>query len=187
MTAKSIVAYSVVVAAAGLLLTKYIIAVGSTARGEDEVACSMLDAEQLETGAPPFELPDMQGKKQTLAALRGKVVLLHFWATWCPPCIDEIPSLARLQQTMPAQDFSLVTVSVDEDEGKLREFIAKHKPAAALTVLRDPTKKVSSSYGTAKFPETFVVDRNGVVRYKFVYKRDWASPQALACLRSTLR
>jgi peroxiredoxin len=186
MTAKAIVAYSVLTAAVGLLVTKYVLAVRSTVQGEEAAACAALEAEPLEAEAPAFELPDLRGKKQSLAAQRGKVVLLHFWATWCPPCVDEIPSLARLQQAMSARDFSLITVSVDEDEAKLREFIGQHKAAATLTVLRDPAKTVSASYGTTKFPESYIVDRTGTVRHKLIYKRDWGSSKALACLRSVL-
>jgi cytochrome c biogenesis protein CcmG, thiol:disulfide interchange protein DsbE len=187
MTAKRILAYGALVLLAGLLSAKYLGAVRATVRGEERGSCLALDAQPLEAQAPDLQLLDGDGKRHSLAAHRGKVVLLHFWATWCPPCVEELPSLARLQRQLPAKDFTLLTVSVDEDEEKLRQFLRRHAATiGSLRVLRDPTKQTAASYGSSKFPETFIIDREGVARHKLVYKRDWASTTALICLRSML-
>jgi cytochrome c biogenesis protein CcmG, thiol:disulfide interchange protein DsbE len=187
MTAKRILAYGALLLVVGLLSAKYIGAVRATVRGEEQSSCSALDAKPLEAQAPGFQLSDGAGKQHSLGAHRGKIVLLHFWATWCPPCVEELPSLAKLQQQLPAKDFAVLTISVDEEAEELGKFLRQRSATiGSLIVLRDPSKKVAASYGSSKFPESFLIDREGVVRQKFVYKRDWASPTALTCLRSML-
>jgi len=185
MRVKQTVAFSLIAALGLLLMARYLLAVQSTVASERSSACAALQPELIEMPARDFELADLGGKKLKLSSLRGKVVLLNFWATWCPPCVEEIPSLVELQQAMQGQDFELVTVSVDESPEIVKEFLAKQKQPS-LPVLLDSSKQVPLSYGTSKFPETFVIDRNGVARYKFIYKRDWSSAPALSCLRSLL-
>jgi len=170
-----------------VLAVKYLLAVQTSVAEEQRSACAALQAEPMLAEAPAFELPSLHGSKQSLAALRGQVVVLNFWATWCPPCVEEIPSLLALEQLTRGKGVALLTVSVDEDAEAVSSFFAKKRyPKDGLTVLLDPSKRVPASYGTTKFPETFLVDRQGMVRYKLIYKRDWASPTALACIRSLL-
>jgi cytochrome c biogenesis protein CcmG/thiol:disulfide interchange protein DsbE len=167
--------------------TLYLRAVHGTVSAERAGSCSILKAEPLEQQAPDFELADLGGKRQRLSGLRGKVVLLNFWATWCPPCIEEIPSLLELRQAMRGKAFELVTVSVDEDVAALKAFLGKHlKDPSSLPVLSDPQKKSSTAFGTEKFPESYLIDKSGVARFKFIYKRDWASREAQGCIESLL-
>jgi peroxiredoxin len=187
MNLKLVLGCTLFAAAAIGVSTLYLRAVHGTVATERTGSCSILKGEPLEQQAPDFELPDLAGKRQRLSALRGKVVLLNFWATWCPPCVEEIPSLLALRAAMRGKDFELVTVSVDEELPALRAFLAKHlKDPSAYPVLSDPQKKSATAFGTEKFPETFLIDRRGVARFKFIYKRDWASREAVACIESLL-
>ncbi|HYX70414.1 MAG TPA: TlpA disulfide reductase family protein [Terriglobales bacterium] len=124
--------------------------------------------------APDFTVQDSD-RKLTLRDHRGKVVVLNFWATWCPPCVEETPSLVALQQrTRPKVE--VIAVSVDVDEKAYRDFVRDYK-MDGLTNVRDPEgKKSSGLYGTWKYPETYIIDENGVLRRKFIGPVDWTDP-----------
>ena len=124
--------------------------------------------------APEFTVSD-GSESLDLSKLRGRVVVLNFWATSCVPCIEEIPSLAELQRRMP--NLSVVAVSSDEDDALYRRFLTQYN-VNFLTV-RDPSYRVPHMYGTVKIPETYVIDRKGVLRRKFVSAQDWTSPEIL--------
>ena len=113
--------------------------------------------------------------KVTLSQFRGQVVVLNFWATWCPPCIEEMPSLVEMQRRLKAKGVTVVAVSVDVDEGAYQRFVKDHN--VNLLTVRDPDQKSSALYGTFKFPETYIVDRNGVTRRKFIGAVDWTAPE----------
>ncbi len=113
--------------------------------------------------------------KVTLSQFRGQVVVLNFWATWCPPCIEEMPSLVEMQRRLKAKGVTVLAVSVDVDEGAYRRFVKDHN--VNLLTVRDPDQKSSALYGTFKFPETYIVDRNGVTRRKFIGAVDWTAPE----------
>jgi peroxiredoxin len=127
---------------------------------------------------PDFELPDLAGKKVSLRSLRGKPVLVSFFATWCPPCVEEAPTLEVLAQRI-GDAASIMVVSVDEDLQALEKFYAK---GSSAIVLRDESRKVPTSFGTSKFPESFLIDPAGKVRHAFINKRDWSVPEAAACV-----
>jgi len=110
-----------------------------------------------------------------LRDLRGKVVVLNFWATWCPPCVEEMPSLVQMQQRMGAKGVTVLAVSVDVDEGAYQRFLKNHK--IELLTVRDPDQKSNNLYGTSKFPESYIIDRSGVVRRKFFGAVDWTQPE----------
>ena len=135
--------------------------------------------------APGFRLPSLAGGQVDLASQRGKVVVLNFWATWCPPCVAEMPSLERLHRSLSPEGVSVVTVSTDEDEAALRRFVAEH--ALTLPVLKDPGGRVAANqYRTTGYPETFVLDRNGRVLQHVVGPAEWDSAERLAYLRRAL-
>ena len=135
--------------------------------------------------APDFRLPSTDGRSLGLADLRGKVVMVHFWATWCPPCVEELPTLAKLYEELKGGDFEMLAVSVDEGgSAAVNAFLRKN--GLHLPVLLDPGAPVSHLYGTYKFPETYVVDRRGVVRYKVIGPRDWRDPEALRVMRELI-
>ena len=110
-----------------------------------------------------------------MSKLRGKTVVLNLWATWCAPCVEELPSLLVLQQKMP--NIAVVAVSTDQDDTVYRKFLVKHS-VDVLTV-RDADQKVNQMYGTLMIPETYVIDKNGVIRRKFIGPQDWTSPDII--------
>jgi len=135
--------------------------------------------------APDFQLQTPEGKIVKLSDYKGKVVMVHFWATWCPPCVDEIPTLDRLYTGLFGKDFELLAVSVDEGGADaVRAFMKKNK--LILPALLDPGRSVANSYGTFKFPETYVVDRGGIVREKVIGPRDWTLQENLKVLKELL-
>lgn len=122
--------------------------------------------------APDFTVQDSE-RKVTLSQYRGQVVVLNFWATWCPPCVEETPSLIQMNDRLKDKGITLVGVSVDVDADAYHRFIKQHK-IDYLTV-RDVDQKSNNLYGTFKFPETYIIDRNGVLRRKFIGPVDWNS------------
>jgi len=132
-----------------------------------------------------FRLPDMNGQLVNLSDLRGKIVLLHFWATWCPPCVEEIPTLAYLNQELAGRDFAMMTISVDEGGAKAVESFLKQKELN-IPVLLDPDRITATRYGTFKFPETYILDRDGVVRYKIIGPSNWRDPSAAKLLKDMM-
>jgi len=137
------------------------------------------------TEAPGFRLPSLAGGAMDLASQRGKVVVLNFWATWCPPCVAEMPSLERLHRALSPDGLSVVTVSTDEDDAELRKFVSQH--ALTLPVLMDPGGRVAGDeYRTTGYPETFLLDRQGRILKHIVGPAEWDSPEMLAELRRLL-
>jgi peroxiredoxin len=187
MKLKQVLAFSLVAVLSTAFAAKYLLAIRRSVEAGRDASCAALQPEVVDFRAPDFELPDLEGAKQRLAAHRGKVVLLNFWATWCPPCVEELPSLVGLERSMKGDRFALLTVSVDESSRVVKEFLAKTKQEhTSLPILLDPEKKVSALYGTSKFPETYLIDGRGIARYKFIFKRDWSSPRAVACIESLM-
>ncbi|HVI07376.1 MAG TPA: TlpA disulfide reductase family protein [Candidatus Binatia bacterium] len=126
--------------------------------------------------APDFTVRDSD-HAVTLSQLKGQVVVLNFWATWCPPCIEEMPSLVQMQQRMKAKGVTVLAVSVDVDNAAYHRFLQDH--GVNLLAVRDPDQKSNNLYGTFKFPETYIIDRNGVVRRKFIGAVDWTEPEII--------
>jgi cytochrome c biogenesis protein CcmG, thiol:disulfide interchange protein DsbE len=128
---------------------------------------------RIGTSAPDFTVQDSQNKI-TLSQYRGQVVVLNFWATWCAPCVEEMPSLVEMQRRMKAKGITVLAVSMDVDESAYKQFIKEHN--VNLLTVRDPDHKSSELYGTFKYPETYVIDRGGVMRRKFIGAVDWTEP-----------
>ncbi len=132
--------------------------------------------------APEFSLNDLQGTKQSLP--RGQVVLLNFWATWCPPCRREMPSMVTLHQKLKDHGLKIVAVSVDRDKRELEGFVREH--SIPFEVLHDIEANVSHRYGVFRYPETFLIDRGGKVRYHLIGARDWTDPQVMGVIQAML-
>lgn len=129
---------------------------------------------RIGSNAPDFTVEDAD-RKLTLSQFRGQIVVLNFWATWCPPCVQETPSLVQLQQRLKDKGVVVVAVSIDLDDGAYHRFL-KDYHVNMLTV-RDPEQKSPEIYGTHGWPETYVVDRAGILRRKFIGPVDWNSPE----------
>lgn len=115
-----------------------------------------------------------------LASYRGKVVLLNFWATWCPPCVEEMPSLLQLHHEDP--NLVILAVSIDEDPDAYARFL-RNRHIDLITV-RDPQQSAASLFHTDMWPETYVIDRKGIIRRKFIGAQDWTSPEIIHYLKN---
>jgi len=139
--------------------------------------------------APEFRATLVGGEEIRLSHYRGKVVLLNIWATWCKPCEEEAPSLERLYQNLKAgpagNDFEILAVSID---ARSRDAVLPFQKKFALTfpILFDPDGRVSRLYQTTGVPESFVIDRDGVIREKVIGPRTWDSGEMLAWFRQLL-
>ncbi|HZQ19619.1 MAG TPA: TlpA disulfide reductase family protein [Terriglobales bacterium] len=138
--------------------------------------------------APDFTIKDAD-HSVSLSQFRGKIVVLNFWATWCPPCIEEMPSLVGLQKKVRGTDVTILAVSVDDDADDYHKFLKDHN-VDFLTVREAGQKTdtgviapVSSKYGTYKVPETYIIDRNGIIRRKFIGAVDWNQEEIVEYLR----
>jgi cytochrome c biogenesis protein CcmG/thiol:disulfide interchange protein DsbE len=126
------------------------------------------------TAAPDFTVQDTD-RKLSLNQFRGKVVVLNFWATYCPPCIEETPSLQQLQKRLKDKGVVVLGVSWDADEDAYHKFLKDYK--IDFPTVRDVDQTSGHLYGTLKIPETYIIDRNGIVRRKFVSAVDWSQPE----------
>jgi cytochrome c biogenesis protein CcmG, thiol:disulfide interchange protein DsbE len=132
--------------------------------------------------APDFTIQDSE-RSVTLSQLRGKIVVLNFWATWCPPCVEEMPSLVQMQKKMQDKGVTVLAVSVDEDADDYHKFLKDHD--VDLLTVRESGQRtpngviapVSSRYGTIKVPETYIIDRNGTIRRKMIGAVDWSQTE----------
>lgn len=124
--------------------------------------------------APQFTLAD-GAQNVSLTSLRGHTVVLNFWATWCVPCVEELPSLLVLQHRMP--QITILAISQDDDPAAYRAFLLDNH--VDFLTLRDPSQRVPHLYGTIKIPETYIIDRNGILRRKFVSAQNWTNPEIL--------
>ena len=134
--------------------------------------------------APGFELADDTGTGVSLRDYAGKVVLLNFWATWCPPCVQEMPSLNDTYERFREDGFVVLGISVDEDRDEYAQFL--RRAGVSFPTVRDPERVVSTRYGTAKYPESYLISREGRVLRKYVGPEDWSRPEVSNYLRSVL-
>jgi peroxiredoxin len=129
--------------------------------------------------APDFALKDLSGQPVQLSQLKGKVVFLNFWATWCPPCREEIPAMMKLNAAMAGKPFQMLAVSIDEG-GKEAVEAFFNQSKMLLPALLDTDNSVSKRYGITGVPETFILDKNGVIVKKVVGGMDWGDSQVVA-------
>jgi peroxiredoxin len=146
-----------------------------------------VDAPYVDAGveAPAFELPRLGGDDSVaLESLRGRVVLLNFWATWCKPCEDEMPSMERLYRRLEGQPFELLAVSVDDAGAPVADFVERY--GLTFPVLLDPRKSAALAYQTTRYPESFLLDAEGVVVERYIGPRTWDAPEYERRIRQLL-
>jgi thiol-disulfide isomerase/thioredoxin len=129
---------------------------------------------------PPLALHDLAGADVDLRKLEGRVVVVNFWATWCEPCIAEMPSLQRLRERLRGKRLEILAVNYAESPEKVKAFLAKSR--IDLPVLLDPSKEAADAWNAKGLPMTFVVDRAGKVRYWVFGERDWNGGETLAAI-----
>jgi peroxiredoxin len=133
---------------------------------------------------PPLTLKDLGGRERSLADYRGKAVLLNFWATWCEPCRDEMPSMRRLRDQLAGQGFDVVAINYGESASRVREFLAKEQ--LDLTVLLDPDQAAARAWRVRILPSSFLIGADGRVRFSVPGELEWSSSDATSVVRSLL-
>lgn len=186
----------------GFLVVEFLAMIQPSVQREEIAACRGLRpnaaSEALQSSlypalprpAPDFAAQDYTGKMRRLSEFRGKIVFLNFWAEWCPPCKEEVPSIEQLQDALGTDDFIVLAVASSAD---WKPIVEDFPQGTNMTILLDPPAtpdenigKIASAYGVPALPETFVIDRDGFIRYYFVNKRDWNQDVAVTCLRSLM-
>jgi len=133
-------------------------------------------------GTAAFDLPDIKGQQHTLEDYRGQVVLVNFWASWCPPCIQEMPMLERLQQALDEQPFEILAVNVGEQKYRVWKFVKLIN--FGLPVILDERKDTFNSWGLSVLPTSFLLDRKGNIRYRVVGDVEWDSEEVIALIEA---
>ncbi len=136
--------------------------------------------------ASDFELQDMDEEKVKLSDYRGKVVLLNFWATWCPPCIREMPSMERLHQQVDADDFKVIAVNQMEDVDQVFAFTGQLEVDPTFAILFDSTSEVSRDYAVRGLPTTYLIDKQGNIRYRAVGGREFDHTEVIKTIKQLI-
>ena len=182
----ALLAATLTVLAIGFVTVRFFVAASSTLALTRENACKAFAPDPIPTAlqnveAPNFELPDALGRMVSLRAQKGHPVAVNFWATWCPPCVEEVPSFESFAASIEGTDMRLLAVSVDDDWDAIRRFFVK---GTKIGVLLDKSHTIPKTFGTTQYPETYFLDGEGRVRYYFANARNWSKPEAVACLES---
>ncbi|SRR6266545_3258476 len=134
--------------------------------------------------APEFSVTAEDGRSVGVPAFGGKLLVLNFWATWCPPCVEETPSLSEFARRFAGKGVVVLGVSVDKDQAAYRAFLKQHRPAFLTS--RDPATKINADYGTFRYPETYIVDAKGKVIQKIIGPANWTDEKMIAYVNSLL-
>jgi len=134
--------------------------------------------------APNFTLEDLNGRKIRLKGLKGKVIFLNFWATWCPPCVQEMPTMEKLHKTFGQKGLTVLAVNYREDAKEVKKFFSKYK--LTFIALLDLDGKVAERYRAWGLPVTVIINKRGEIVAKVIGSRDWHSPDAKEFFRRLL-
>ncbi len=136
--------------------------------------------------APDFTYPGLDGKKVSLSDYRGKVVFVNIWATWCPPCVEEMPSMQKLYQKLKGENFEILAVSIDSKGAKVvAPFMKKYK--LTFPALLDSRGTIKRIYKTTGVPESYIIDKDGILAKKVMGPLDWSHPDVLRLLRDLIQ
>src|SRR5688500_13036234 len=135
--------------------------------------------------APALKLADLEGRRHDLAAYRGKVVLINFWATWCEPCRDEMPSIERLRASLEGRPFVVLAVNLAEPPSRIRGFL--EKVPVRFTVLLDADTKTAKAWQAKLLPATYIVGPDGAIRYQHLGELDWSKPAVRAAIMALIQ
>lgn len=136
--------------------------------------------------APAFTLPGLDGSMVSLADYKGKTVLLNIWATWCPPCVAEMPSMEKLYQELKNEDFEILAVSIDvTGSNEVAPFMKKHR--LSFPALIDTQGTIKDLYQTTGVPESFIIDKDGIIAKKIIGPREWATPDVINYFRNLIQ
>lgn len=134
--------------------------------------------------APSFTVTTDDGRVVSPGNFGGKLLVVHFWATWCPPCVTEMPSLNEFQRQYASDGVVVLGISVDTNAKAYRDFLQRTKVSFATA--RDPDAKIASDYGTFQYPETYIINREGKVIEKVISNADWMDPERQSLIRAML-
>lgn len=143
-----------------------------------------LELPKTPMAAPHFELPDPAGRKVSLKDLSGKVVFLNFWATWCPPCVEEMPAIEKLHQELEKQGLVVLAINFQEGSNRVKEFFTEH--ALTFTSLLDRDGTVTEAYQAWALPVTVIINKRGEIAAKAMGARPWAGEESLQFFRELL-
>lgn len=174
---RKLFAWGVLAVALGVIV---LFARPSYRQGEASVAGNSARDFVMDLSDPPATASlAAKGSKTThLSDFKGKVVVLNFWATWCPPCVEEAPALNHLQQRIASRGGVIIGVSIDDDSAKYEKFLKDF--GVPFPTWRDPSAKVMHDYGTVMIPETYIIDRHGRIARKIIGPQRWDSPELTA-------
>ncbi len=136
--------------------------------------------------ASEFELENMDEENIKLSDYRGKVVLLNFWATWCPPCVREMPSMERLQQRIGEDDFKVIAVNQMENPDDVFAFTGQLEMDPTFDILFDRESKVSQAYAVRGLPTTYLIDKKGNIRYRAVGGREFDHVEVIKIIKQLI-
>jgi len=135
---------------------------------------------------PDFILRDLQGQKHQLSNFKGKVVMVNFWATYCTPCVKEMPSIQRLNSRLKDTQFQILAIDVAEDRAAIEAFLKRFKIAITFPILIDTEGNVVEAWGVGTVPTTFIIDPQGTLRYVHYGALEWDSNQVVKTITSLL-
>ncbi len=134
--------------------------------------------------APRFQVTTDAGRRISTSDFGGKLLVVNFWATWCPPCVDEMPSLQAMAKQLEGKGVVVLGVSVDKNDANYKRFL--QQAGISFPTARDPEAGISAEYGTFKYPETYVIDLKGKVRQKHIGPRNWMDPELIKGIEDLL-
>ena len=187
--ALGILAYVAFVMVGGLLVFAFAWALGPAVENQGQALCRELTPEVRSGEFPELVAKDLEGNDVSLEDLRGKFVVLNFWATWCEPCTREWPELDKLAQRLGnREDVVVLAVSLDQEPEAIAPYLERMSLTdTKVTVWNDPTGKANGAFGGQKIPDTFFVRADGEFTQAFINVRKWGSPAAYRCVDESAR